>query len=137
MKKLSFEEFTPLSLVEWKKLVLKELGGKPYESIQWINENGVIAEPYYVNAGPQGTPELNPPPRPWIMHQDNKLRENTGTPASREELIALNKRILQSLAGGMNSIGILEEIDSMEVLDTLLENVQYDIISIDYYTDDP
>lgn len=43
-----FNDFKPVSKIEWKNKVLGELGNNDFESLLW-NSNGLIMEPYYSN----------------------------------------------------------------------------------------
>ncbi len=133
--KLDFNEFKPSSLDEWKKRVQKELGDKPYEAIVWKDKNGLVLEPYLVGRehGSMDS-EKNILSRSsqlaaqsWFVHQT----------ISGTDLKEVNRLILQSLNGGVNSIGIDADILSSSDLDVVLNNVLFEFVAIHFRSENP
>ncbi|MFN0033155.1 MAG: methylmalonyl-CoA mutase family protein [Flavobacteriales bacterium] len=127
MKELDFDEFKPSSLDEWKKLVQKELGEKSYESIVWKDKNGLVLEPYLVASSQlpvTGEQALaishQPTAKSWLIHEIA-----TGT-----DVKEVNRMVLQSLNGGVNSIGINIAISSREDLDVVMKDVLFEYIAV-------
>jgi hypothetical protein len=59
MNNLNFDEFPHADFDQWKKSVMKELGEKSFDSIQWNNPNGFQLEAYF--AGTQIHAEIAKP----------------------------------------------------------------------------
>lgn len=103
----------------WKKLVLKELGDKPYESLLWKNENGFEIEPNYTEITQVAEVKR---PAEWEMCQES----------SEPDLGKLNKELLDSLMGGCNAVGIGRELSGEQELTAALSDVQWPYVSIHF-----
>jgi methylmalonyl-CoA mutase len=115
-----FKEFEPNGDYQtWKKLVMKELGDKPYETLIWQNENGFEIEPNYTEITHIADVKR---PASWELCQE------IGHP----ELKQLNHKLLQSLLGGSNAVGILHDLQSPEALDATLSDIEWPYISIHF-----
>ena len=66
MNPLDFQEFPATSLEDWKKLVSKELGEKPLESLQWNTGLGFSSDAYYT--GPVKATNIGNR-KPWEIAQ--------------------------------------------------------------------
>ena len=119
MKDLIWNEFPESGYDDWKKQVLKELGGKDYSSIVWRNTNGFDVQPYF-NEGKKKS-ELKKPDR-WDIYQS--ISGNTAS--------EINSKMLESLNGGANAIGITTTISSAEMLDEVLKDVHVAFISLHF-----
>ena len=119
MNNLQFEEFPATSFDQWKKAVMKELGEKGFESIQWNNPNGFAVEPYF--SGTQVRSDIDKP-ETWAIYQ-----EVDGKTASE-----VNRKALQCLKGGANAIGFAFKIAQEEDLRSLLQGIFVEYISVHF-----
>jgi methylmalonyl-CoA mutase len=120
MSALDFKEFAHNGDYDaWKKLVMKELGDKPYETLIWQNENGFEVEPNY--------PE---------MKQVADVRRPASWEACQEiagdDAKELNTRLLQSLMGGSNAIGIDFDIPNAAALEAVMKDIEWPYISVHF-----
>ncbi len=119
MKDLTWNEFPETGYDEWKALVQKELSGKDYASLVWKNANGFDVQPYFTlskkNAG------VKKPSR-WDIYQSIR----------GEDVKVVNVKLLESLNGGANAIGIGMLIGSSEILHAVLKDVQVAFIAVHF-----
>lgn len=121
MNPRSFTDYPAPNPDDWKKLAQKELGEKPLESLIWKNENGFDVSPYC--DGVHEVLDMAPLKKSgWIVHQD----------IWKEDLKEANQLILESLEGGVNSIGTNYRLRSFKDLDALMKGVHVEFISLDY-----
>lgn len=110
-----FSDFSPINKQQWKEQVLKELKGKPYESLQWKLAEGLVLEPYYTANEPASlqTPvaELTPPAlfsggeaRQWVNMQYLAV----------SDAATANALALEALQGG--ATGLLFDLRSLKVI---------------------
>lgn len=130
--KLNFSEFPPSSMEEWKKLVQKELGEKPYDTLVWTDTNGLTIEPYLVASDNSNAPTAAADIKKnttgsWLINQ--AIRCN--------DLKEANRLILEALQGGANSIAIDADIDSKEDLQLVLKDVLIEYIAVHFRSDKP
>jgi methylmalonyl-CoA mutase len=95
-KTLDFNEFSSSTLDIWKKGVLKELGGKAYESLIWSFDDQLSIDPYFSRTN----------------QKLNVVTKSSSEWAIKESFVyndpkSLNKSILESLEGGVNALEIL------------------------------
>ncbi len=115
-----FNEFEPNGdYLTWKKLVMKELGDKPYETLIWHNENGFDVEPNYTELIQIADVKR---PDTWELSQE----------IGNADLKSLNASLIESLMGGSNAIGIMNDLSSAEALNTALNQVEWPYISIHF-----
>jgi methylmalonyl-CoA mutase len=116
---LDFNEFSDASLEQWKKLLTKELGEKPFESLIWTDSSGNTMQPYYTEA-PQsfGASSF---PTSWLIHQ---------SPSH-----ASNETILDCLMGGANSISLPHGATAADI-QGLLKGVYLDAVHITFQAQD-
>lgn len=125
MNELTFTEFPPTGYNDWKKMVQKELGEKPFTSISWENENGFDLEPL-----PEGNNKIVQVkiPAAWEICQ-----EISGSNANE-----VNRILLSCLSGGADSLGINFRIDSEATLEKVLKDIQVEIIATHFiHPDNP
>jgi methylmalonyl-CoA mutase len=129
MSEKLFSEFSPTTKQQWKQQVLKELKGKPYDSLIW-NKDGIDIEPYYTK---EETQFSNFPPdsyrdsyKSWQIRQDFAAADFKNT----------NRKILKALENGVEAIGlrVKEKIIAAE-MEQLLEGVFLDMVSIHFVAD--
>lgn len=110
-----FSDFSPINKQQWKEQVLKELKGKPYESLQWKLAEGLVLEPYYTaNELASLQPpvaELTPPAlfsggeaRQWVNMQYLAV----------SDAATANALALEALQGG--ATGLLFDLRSLKVI---------------------
>lgn len=123
MNSLEFSEFGPTTLEDWKKLVAKELGEKPYSILQWHNKSGLDMEPYYVapSGGTVSRPEVKS--KSWEIAQ-------AFDEANAEKI---NQAVLDGLMGGVQSI-VLQQAGT-KAMDIALKDVLLDIVSVHFKGD--
>ncbi len=120
-----FEEFQPATKEQWVAQVLKELKGKPKESLDW-----------------QASPDLSLPPffhreeniasaGPMVFQKENNNWE-IGEDIWVAELEQANKDALQALKNGVESICFVlpEGLKSLEEMQTLMQNIEPTFISV-------
>ncbi len=54
-----FQDFQPMTMESWKQKILKDLKGKPYETLQWKLETGQQIEPFYTRHDLEGLQNMN------------------------------------------------------------------------------
>jgi methylmalonyl-CoA mutase len=119
MNNLNFDEFPHADFDQWKKSVMKELGEKSFDSIQWNNPNGFQLEAYF--AGTQIHAEIAKPDT-WSIYQ-----EVSGKSAQEQ-----NRLALACLQGGANAIGFGLKMTEESQLETLLDGIYIEYISIHF-----
>lgn len=109
-----FLDFRPLEKQQWKEQVIKDLKGKPYESLLWKLPEGFELEPYYTaeelkKLSPPTI--LNPPPtipggepRQWVNLQYLHV----------QDIESANKQALEALNGG--ATGLLFDLRTLKDL---------------------
>ncbi|MBL4625298.1 MAG: methylmalonyl-CoA mutase [Flavobacteriales bacterium] len=116
-----FQEFTSTSNDKWEEAIHKSLKGKDYdETLIWKTDEGFDIMPYYrtkdvlENIGSYQKTENNH----WEIRQNN----------SENDAKKSNKRAIEALAGGANSIGF----SSVSELEIRLENIVPEYISTNF-----
>ena len=110
-----FSDFGPVNKQHWKEQVLKELKGKPYESLLWKLPEGLALEPYYTAedlASLQPTVAALTPP-PFIPGAEARQWINTQYIAV-SDIAAANTQALEALNGGAS--GLLFDLRSLKNL---------------------
>lgn len=118
---LTFNEFQPNSFDDWKKKVLKELGGKPFESLNWDFDNDFIVPPYFDQYDIKYK-RVERPTKDWNIGQKIYFVENETT----------NKILLDCLQGGANTIFISFEKNADVSFEKLFDQVFLDYIQIHF-----
>ena len=105
-----FAEFPPVTTQEWEEKIVADLKGKDYEkALVWRTNEGISVKPYYraenleglefLNNAPGQFPFVrgNKPTNQWLIRQDIVVTD----------LEAANKKALEILGKGVNSIGFI------------------------------
>lgn len=119
-----FSEFKESSQQEWENKILKDLKGKPLDSIIWNSEIGAVNPVLFETDIEQANPNEYPYTRgqkrlnnAWDIRQQFDGRQDN-----------LNETILEALVGGVNAIEILS-LDNPD-FNTIFKGVQLDIIKV-------
>lgn len=88
-----FNDFKASTANDWKNQLLKDLKGEAYESLQWLQEDGIILEPFYTAENQKQAYE------PAFTHHDWEI----STPLPELPSEELNKVILNRLDQGASS----------------------------------
>jgi len=116
-KKLNFNDFEGVTKVKWVEKIILDLKGKSYESLHFNTDDNLVIEPFYTNSEIINQ-EFVFSPSSWNIRQDFE----------GEDLIKTNKKILESLHGGVNAIGVFSVFKGD--LSKLLKDVQGDFIHL-------
>jgi methylmalonyl-CoA mutase len=116
---LDFKEFSNSNLEIWKKGVTKELGEKSYESLIWSFDDHLEIEPYYT----ENSDVLDVFAKTstyWAIKESFEYKSPE----------ILNKSILKSLEGGVNSIEIVLTNDAKVDFNLLFKNIFVQYIEV-------
>ncbi len=119
-----FQEFPPVSIEEWKQKIIKDLKGKPYESLLWEAEEGIILEPFYKR---ENTPSIS-----FLNYVSDLQRANTNNAwyncgvVEVENTEQANQKALKLLQSGVNSLQFT--IEKQTDFQSLLKDIQTDYI---------
>ncbi len=111
------DEFQAMPYEAWKKLAVKELKDKPFETLVWQNENGFQLEPYF-DQSKQHLQVLPSVSEPWRIFQRVQC----------DDVVQANAQALEMLNGGVNSIGFDVPITTYEDLCKLLKEIRIEHI---------
>ena len=116
--------FDKVSPEDWKESILKELKGKPFETVVSRTQDGHDLLPFYSMADRKGIRGVHGM-GPWVCRQD----------VWGKDAKALNVLILEALVASVSSIGV--NLDEGHKLDELFANVQLDILEVHLKTSRP
>jgi len=88
-----FKEFNPVSALEWKNQIIKDLKGESFDSLIWANDNGFDVQPFYT------TEDLKQNYDPAFTHHDWEICVNTHQKTEKE----INSHLLTNLNRGASS----------------------------------
>lgn len=119
MMPLELDSFSPTSFDEWKKLVSKELGERPFDSLVWNTPLGFAMQPYYAGgvAATSARTSSN-----WEIGQ-----AFSGLPES------VNGQVIEALQGGVEALFVSTNANDLPVC---MDGVFLDIISSHLRTSD-
>ncbi len=128
---LDFKEFLADTPESWKARILKELKGKPYESLVWNHPEGFNIEP---NHTPTIKNEGFPGEFPYLrgVKTESNNWEIAQFIASDEEA-KMNKRALTALEGGAE--GLVISLDESKDLSKVLKGVHLNYIGLHFTGD--
>ena len=127
-----FEDFEKVSTEQWNSKIASDLKGKKMpEEIVWESFEGISVQPFYNKASldenrssKSTTPKKN---RGWLIRETIYI-------SSPEEA---NKKALNALKDGTNSLLFVGEIKNIEEAAILLKDVQTEIVDINFYNPSP
>lgn len=124
-----FAEFPPISYEEWKEKVIKDLKGKPFESLTWELGEGMVMEPFYTTSNDNSSIlQAQKSSNDWEISEDFIVGK---------DLELENKQLLESLLGGVNAPRIILERNlGIQELATLFKTVEFSYISIHFWLSD-
>ena len=129
MSEKLFSEFSATTKEQWKEQVLKELKGKPYDSLIW-NKDGLQIEPYFTKEEVSQSNHLiikSSNQSGWQIRQDFPVTDFKNT----------NQNILKALENGVDAIGLRINVEVSETeIEQLLEGVFLDMVSIHFVADE-
>lgn len=119
MMPLELDSFSPTSFDEWKKLVSKELGERPFDSLTWNTPLGFAVQPYYAGgvAATVARTSSN-----WEIGQ-----AFSGPPET------VNGQVIEALQGGVEALFVSTKANNLQ---RCLDGVFLDIISSHLRTSD-
>ncbi|MBL4593962.1 MAG: hypothetical protein JKX68_09125 [Flavobacteriales bacterium] len=118
-----FEDFDKVSHQDWMDKITLDLKGKDFqETLVWNSNEGVDVQPFYNGSSTASTP--------LKKSNDWKIRETITIQSIKEA----NKKALLALKGGANSILFIGEVKDQSEMNGLLEDIQTNIIDINFYT---
>ncbi len=117
-------EFEGSSSEEWKQKIIKDLKGKPIESLSWPLDEEILMEPFYTL---EDRKEVSIPSRP-LERLDWEIAEDI---IVNRDLKKANKDLLDGLVGGVNAprLHINHDLDEND-LGVLFKEVETDFISL-------
>ncbi len=120
-----FEEFQPATKEDWVGKVLKELKGKPKETLDWTVSSDLTLPPFFHRE--EGIASAGP----MIFQKENNDWE-IGEDIWVADLEQANKDALQALTNGVESICFVlpEGLQSLEDLEKLMLNIEPTFISV-------
>ena len=128
MERVSFDQFTPSNLEEWKAIVSKDLKGKSYdETLVKYTDDAIRVEALFNS---ENSPKTELPYARGVKHDNSwKINEDVFFSTPKEG----NVKALKALASGANSVTFIGNITSLKDAEVLLKDVMLDIID-SYYT---
>lgn len=134
-----FTEFPSISTQQWEEKIVADLKGKDYEkALVWRTNEGIAVKPYYRAENLEGLEFLNNAPGQFPFVRGNKSSNEW---LIRQDIVvtdleAANKKALEVLGKGVNSLGFIFEcqtqmgIDDLKVLlkDICLEAAEVNIV---------
>ncbi len=125
-------DFKEISHQQWKEQIIADLKGKDFEAtLIWNSEEDINVQPFYM----QNALENN------LSTTFNVIPENTANWFINEQIDATetdaNQQALTALTGGCNSLEFIGEIANLEKLNSLLKDIQLDIIQLSFYNEHP
>ncbi len=127
-KEQLFEEFSSVSLEKWQEKIEKDLKGKSFSELEWTHSNIIDLIPNYNKENSKNS-------EAQIQFSSKENKDSNDWKMSVFILVTTEKEAnalaLKALSNGVNSITFVGEINDLE---TLLQDVMIEIISIDYIT---
>lgn len=105
-----FSEFPPVTTHQWEEKIAADLKGKDYEkALVWHTIEGIAVKPYYRAENLEGLDFLNNTPGQFPFVRGNK---STNEWLIRQDIVvtdleAANKKALEVLGKGVNSLGLI------------------------------
>jgi methylmalonyl-CoA mutase len=128
---LNFNEFPPVTTEEWEEVIHKDLKGKDYkETLRWDTREGFESLPFYRS---EDLNKLDHTVQPLASSANWSILEIVEdahpSEANKQALLAL-----ENGAGGLDIRLTSERIASKEDLESLLNNIQLEIITLVFST---
>tara|TARA_B100000809_G_scaffold630_2_gene700 strand:+ start:841 stop:1950 length:1110 start_codon:yes stop_codon:yes gene_type:complete len=121
-----FDTFKEVSHQDWLDKITLDLKGKDFnDTLVWKSSEGVDVQPFYNQTIQSSTPIKT--------NNDWKIRETIVI----TDVVKANTNALLALSGGANSILFIGEIKDQLDMDSLLNNIQTDIIEVHFYNSNP
>jgi methylmalonyl-CoA mutase len=121
-----FDTFKEVSHQDWLDKITLDLKGKDFnDTLVWKSREGIDVQPFYNQTIQSSTPIKT--------NNDWKIRETIVI----TDVVKANKNALLALSGGANSILFIGEIKDQLEMDSLINNIQTDIIEVHFYNSNP
>ncbi len=136
-KKL-FKEFAPVLTSQWEEKIIKDLKGKPYDSLTKKSPEGFDIKPFYREEDLDNIPFKNSLPGQFPFVRGNNVQQNSWL--VRQDITVnnykeTNKKILDLSLKGVDSFGFMfppESNPGEKELEILLENIRADILELNF-----
>lgn len=124
-----FEDFNEVTYNEWLEKINTDLKGKDFnENLVWESKEGITTFPIY-NAESLSD-SLHVPLKQSSQWYINEMIEFS-------DVKNANKKALEALKGGVNSLTFIGDITSEEALTDLLKDIMVDIVELHFLTNTP
>lgn len=127
-----FQDFSPISLEEWKNKIIKDLKGKDYNDTLILKTE----EGFEVDAAYHQESLINNKSQ-FFSFEKNKTEWEIREQIDIVDIKEANKKALKALKGGANSLQFNGNISSIDELRSLLNEVMIEIISVHFYNSNP
>jgi methylmalonyl-CoA mutase len=117
-----FNEFPPVTTQQWEEKIVADLKGKDYEkALVWRTNEGIAVKPYYRAENLLGLEFLNNAPGQFPFVRGNKSSNEW---LIRQDIVVIdpetaNKKALEVLGKGVNSLGFIFDCDKQMGIDDL------------------
>ncbi len=138
-----FEEFTPVSTLQWIEKVKTDLKGKPYEKLIKKTAEGFVVKPFYREEDTEQIPFLDSLPGQFPFVRGNNKQKNSWLIRQDlpvDDLKKTNVKALDISLRGIDSFGFIFPEGSNpgeKELNILLENIRADILELNFSGGDP
>lgn len=138
MEKLKalFAEFPPISTQEWENSIANDLKGADYnKKLVWKTIEGFDIKPFFRNEDIKNIPHLKVNPAEFPYLRGNKTNNSWEIRADIDEtdVHKANIEAIRLVSLGAQSIGFrVKDIIMIEQMETLLQNIDLEIISIHF-----
>ena len=123
--------FPPASEVDWRTLVERVLGGRPFESLVSTTFEGLKIAPLYPRAKSEGARALRQKPGAWTMSQRMDHPEpETAYQMARADLIGGADALTLTVSQAQPARGFGVRLNSERDLDAALAGIEIDLISL-------
>lgn len=133
-----FPEFPEVTTQQWEEKIIADLKGKDYEkALFWRTNEGISVKPYYRAENLPGLEYLTNEPGTFPFVRGNKATNNW---LIRQDIVvgdlaAANRKALELLGKGVNSLGFVFKRDlqpTLEEMNTLLGGICLEAVEVNF-----
>ncbi|MEN8928407.1 MAG: methylmalonyl-CoA mutase family protein [Flavobacteriales bacterium] len=131
-KEATFEDFSGVTLKQWEEKINKDLKGKSISELEWTNHDNIALVPYVNKENSKNYSENEAGLKSKPNSKSNDWNINKFIKIKNEK--EANKKALQALAEGVNSLTFRgDDID----LEVLLQDIMIEIIAVHFIVRNP
>lgn len=143
-KEKLFQDFPPISTVEWKEKIIKDLKGADYDrKLVWKTGEGFDVQPFYREEDLENIPQKDILPGDFPFVRGNEAKGNEWLVRQNiivDDIEKANEKLLDIRMKGVDSFGLIfknGKVPDESEVEQLLKNIRADFMELNFSCDDP